>query len=476
MNPDKGDFLHGARRNQRGQVILFMTLFVPMLFGMAALAVDFGLVFVYNEELAASTQAATLAGAYAMSLPGATVASTTSAVTTYGGTAGNKNAYSNLIGVSLVTGYPQLSCLNTLIRVFGLQCWGPSNTNALVVKQQVAAPLFFLRVFGFNSVTLTATATAAMRGASAGPYNVAIVVDSTRSMTDTDAESTCSNTRIYCALQGVQILLQSLSPCPPTEASCGSASAGNVANSVDRVSLWTFPAVTAATAADDYNCGGSAPTTVAYATPFPGTSTYQIVNFSSDYRTSDGATSLSPVSNIVAAAGAKGGCAGLQAKGGFGTYYAQVIYTVQGALAAEQRSYPNSQNVLILLSDGDATASSADMPGASTTSGVYMSTRQQCHQAITAANAAAAAGTRVYAVAYGAEASGCASDTSPAITPCQTMQQIASAPAYFFSDYTATGGSSSCISAAQPISSLNQIFQAIATDLTNAKLIPNNTT
>ena len=116
------------------------------------------------------------------------------------------------------------------------------------------------------------------------------------------------------------------------------------------------------------------------------------------------------------------------------------------------------------------------MPGASTTSGVYMSTRQQCHQAITAADAAAAAGTRVYAVAYGAEASGCATDTSPAITPCQTMQQIASSPEYFFSDYTATGGSSSCISASQPVTGLNQIFQAIATDLTNAKLIPNNTT
>jgi 3D (Asp-Asp-Asp) domain-containing protein len=104
-----------------------------------------------------------------------------------------------------------------------------------------------------------------------------------------------------------------------------------------------------------------------------------------------------------------------------------------------------------------------------------MATTQQCHQAITAAAAAAAAGTRVYAVAYGAEASGCSTDT-PAITPCQTMQQIASAPAYFFSDYTATGGSSSCISASQPVTSLNQIFQTIAVDLGVVKLIPNNTT
>jgi len=343
------------------------------------------------------------------------------------------------------------------------------------VQQQATAPLFFLRVFGFSSVTLTSTATAAMRGASAGPFNVVIIVDSTRSMTDTDSDSTCSNTRIYCALQGVQLLLHNLAPCSPTEASCGAASAGNVANSVDRVGLWTFPAATTATAGDDYTCGGT-PTTAAYAASFPDTSTYQIVNFSSDYRISDGATSLSSSSNIVAAAGGKTGCSGLQAIGGFGTYYAQVITMAQAALVTEQRSYPTSQNVIILLSDGDATATSTDMPGASKTSGLYMSSVQECHQAITAAQTAAAAGTRVYAVAYGAEASGCTTDTSPAITPCQTMQQIASSPAYFFSDYTATGGSSSCISAAQPITSLGQIFQAIATDLTNAKLIPNNTT
>ena len=94
----------------------------------------------------------------------------------------------------------------------------------------------------------------------------------------------------------------------------------------------------------------------------------------------------------------------------------------------------------------------------------------------TAAQNAATAGTRVYAVAYGAEASGCTTDTSPTITPCQTMEGIASNSAYFFSDYTATGGSSSCISASQPVTGLNQIFQVISTDLTEVKLIPNNTT
>ena len=131
----------------------------------------------------------------------------------------------------------------------------------------------------------------------------------------------------------------------------------------------------------------TAPTYTPAATP-----TYQIVNFSSDYRTSDTATSLNTSSNLVIAAGGKTGCTGLQAIGGQGTYYAGVIYSAENLLLAQQAAYPGTQNALIILSDGDANASSADLPGASTTSGVYPSTKQQCHQAITAAQWAATAG------------------------------------------------------------------------------------
>jgi hypothetical protein len=162
--------------------------------------------------------------------------------------------------------------------------------------------------------------------------------------------------------------------------------------------------------------------------------------------------------------------------GGEGTYYAGAIYAAQSALIAEQAANPGSQNVLILLSDGDAgTTDSGAMGSASTTSGTYPSTKNQCAQAVTAAKAAATAGTRVYGVAYGAEASGCGTD-SPSITPCQTMQQISSASQNFYSDYTAKGSDSTCISASQPTSNLNQIFTDIGNDLTVSRLIPNGTT
>ena len=103
----------------------------------------------------------------------------------------------------------------------------------------------------------------------------------------------------------------------------------------------------------------------------------------------------------------------------------------------------------------------------------YPST-QQCHQAVTEAQAAAA-GTIVYTVAYGAESSGCSTDTNPSITPCQTMQNMASSSQNFYSDYTAKGGTNSCVSASHPTNNLNEIFKEISQGPV-ARLIPNNAT
>jgi hypothetical protein len=383
----------------------------------------------------------------------------------------------------MVSGYPKLECLTTLTNE-GIACAeSPGNANAIQVVQQVSVPLTFARAVGANSVTLTASATAAMRGAARLPYNVAIVVDSTASMNDSDGGSNCTGSRESCALAGVQTLLGELSPCGASLSSCGQATKGQVTNLVDQISLLTFPALTSATVADDYNCSSSSPSIKPYPLPTapsytPATTpTYQVVNFSSDYRTSDTATSLNTSSNLVIAAGGKTGCTGLQAIGGEGTYYASAIYSAESLLVAQQAANPGTQNALILISDGNASATSAALPGASTKSLVYPSTNQQCHQAITAAQWAATqgtGGTKVYSVAYGAEASGCSTDTSPTITPCQTMQQIASSTAYFFTDYTSSK-SGGCVSASQPTTNLNQIFTEIAGDLTVARLIPNNT-
>jgi hypothetical protein len=465
-------------RHSRGQALVLVSLMSSLLFGLTGLVVDMGRVYSDQSVLNASTQAAALAGAYAMAQAGASTTSVTTAVTNYTSESGDKNVSAFLSGATLATGYPIFACLTTVTNSFGTQCYGPSSSNAIVVKQKASVPVLFLRIFGTTAVEVSSLATASMKGAVTSPYNLAIVIDTTASMNNTDSGSgsDCNNTRISCALSGVQILLKSLSPCLTSETTCGTVTAGMVANSVDRVSMFVFPPVTTATVADDYNCGSTNPTITSYATPFPGTSTYQVIPFSSDYRTSDTATSLRTASHLGAAVVGTSGTPCLKAVGGEGTFYAQAIYAAQAALVTEQGSFANSKNVMIILSDGDANATSAHMPGASTTTGTYISTLQQCHQAVTAAQAAATAGTLVYTVAYGAAASGCATDTSPSITPCQTMEHMASNSAYFYSDYAATGGTNTCISASQPVTSLSQIFQVIAGDLTVARLIPNGTT
>jgi hypothetical protein len=480
-------------KDDRGQVLPMMAALLVATVATAALSIDLGRAYFGYRELLASTQAAAMAGASVLPNAGAVAAATS-----YSSLTGDNNALANMSNVSMVSGYPQVVCLKTLSND-GMSCVAPGNGNAVQVKQQMVVNLFFAPIFGKKTLTLTAMATAAMSGAITSPYNVAIVVDTTHSMNDTDSDSQCSTTRISCALAGVKILLQGLYPCSAQLATCGSATnnanvgspgifpgGANVPDSVDRVSLFAFPNVTMGTIADDWNCGSTSPTNEPYTFPSAtatsyapsgsSTPTYQIVAYSSDYRTSDTATSLNAVSDAAIAAGGKSGCNGMAAPGGEGTYYAGVIYAAQASLVAEQAANPGSKNVMIVVSDGDAgTTTSGAMPGASTTSGTYPSTKQQCAQAVTAAKAATTAGTRVITVAYGAESSGCGTDTSPAITPCQTMEDMASDSQDFYSDYTATGGDSSCISASQPTTSMNQIFADILTSFTKPRLIPNNT-
>jgi Flp pilus assembly protein TadG len=481
--------------------------------GMGAMALDFGRAFVAFHQLQSASDAAALAGAE--QLPNSTAASWAQ---TYSAGSGGLNSYSWMGNVT-VTITPE--CLATLTGA-GMGCVAPANANALQVTESVNLPTFFARLFGMNSIPISTESTAAMRGSSSVPYNIAVIVDTTASMNTVDSDSQCGAPRISCALQGVQILLQNMEPCSTSLTACGSATANSnggadVTNPVDEVSLFAFPNVTTATVANDYSCSSNPTIPGEYQFPvatdtsyLPGgpagnfilgtggttdpsyNSTYQVVGFSSDYRLSDTATTLNASSNIVMAAGGASGCPGMAAPGGQGTYYAGVIYAAQAALEAEQASRigVNSQNVIILISDGQAQSQPQTMGGTTFTNGVnvgganntgtYPSTVNECAQAVTAAQYATSQGTRIYAVAYGAEAAGCTTasggtDTS-SITPCQTMQGIASSPTYFYSDYTATGSSGDCVSASQSTTNLNQIFFDIATDFTAARLIPNGTT
>lgn len=536
-------FVHKALNDQRGQVLPWVALGMVGFLGMSGLVVDVGHLYVVHRQLQGATNAAALAAMG--SLSGSTT-DIKAAANTYGSDAGGLNPVMGLTGVKTTV---STSCIETMV-TSGSQCIsininGTNKTaNAVKVTQSVSVPTYFMRVLGVNSVDLTATATAS---SSPQPYNVAVIIDTTGSMGTYD--SYCQQTQLACALEGLQILLKALKP------------------SADPVALFTFPAQTANSVGQDY-CDYSAGSLFFPQYPYPaipdksssstdynptGTSpTYKIVDFSTDYRTSDTATDLNLSSNLVKAAGANSGCNGLQLAGSFSwgqdwvgstwsqggqmgpgvTWYSGVIYAAQAALLAKQRERSDhSKNVIIFLSDGNANLFQAAMshgkwgsipvwngrkyvnkygwiptstpptpltdalshltsqPGAA-----YPSWDGDCGQAVLASKTARDQGTIVYSVAYGAEPTGCPTDSTAYaqwrgvssssfykadIVPCQTMFDIATPDSndkYFYSDYQAVGSDTTCVATQKPsdLVSLSKIFASIGADMANPRLIPNS--
>jgi hypothetical protein len=483
---------------------------------LSAASVETGHVYYAYQQLVASTNSAVLAGAAAM--PNTTQAKTN--VTKYSSGSGDLNA-TRMLQNAVAT--PTFVCLNTVSNSLNVPCQtstgGTGGYNALSVTQTATIPMWFGGLIGMKQMNVSYTAEAAMAGGQNSPWNIAVIVDTTSSMNTSDGGDQCSGTRITCALLGVQALLNDLYPCGLGQ-TCSSST-----TYVDSVSLFVFPAVTGTTASKDSTCPTSNPTIVAYTLPdppsnttLPSADTYQVVGFANNYKTSDAATSLNQAAPIVIAAGdsGKSNCSGIQAPGGEGTYYAQVIYAAQAALLLQQAANPGSQNAIILLTDGDATACASNAntsagacntksqlvasegtlngTGTSTSnptgykSYAYPSALGECGQAVLAAQAAANAGTTVYTIGYGAETSGgCPSDTTYSATvstggggwaphdqPCQALAAMASAAVNFYSD-----DGSGCQATAptnQNLTKLTAIFRAIVDNMSTPRLIPTGTT
>ena len=492
--------------DQRGQSLVIVAFSMMGFVGLASISVETAHVYYAYRLLVSSTQAAALAGAQAM--PDTTTASAN--VTAYSSQAGQKNATSILTNAVAT---PTYLCLSTVTNTLKTPCetstGGSGGSNAIKVTQTADAPSWIAGLFGFGNFHLSYTATAAMRGGPASTWNIAIVLDATKSMSDPDSGTQCSRTQESCALKGVQALLSDLYPCALGQ-TCSASD-----TYVDDIALYVFPPVLASTAPLDYCSGGSGtPTHEYYEVPtLPSTWTYQIIGFSNDYRTSDSSTGLNVGSNIVKATGYSGShCSGIVAEGGAGTYYAQAIYQAQSDLISEQTANPGSRNAMIILSDGNATAtvsysgsgsnqkisSSSDLQPSSTnslngitgnnpTSYTYPSAVGECGQAVVAANDAATAGTVVYSIGYGSPTSGCTSDAShsaslsnngaswgPGDSPCQAIGAMASASINFFSDDG--DGCTATATANKSITSLTSIFHQITASLSSPRLIPNGTT
>lgn len=499
--------------DQRGQVLPWAVLLMMVFLGFCAFTVDIGHGLLVKRELQASCDAAALAAAEV--LPSSTYATVAQ---NFSAASGGQNTYGEFsVGTPTVTPL----CLTTVENwpsPYGVPCTSsPMVPNAVQVTETATVHNFFAGALGMPTMTISAVSTAS-KGGKPQPFNVAIILDTTPSMNSPDVNCKVNGktlTQLQCATNAFQAFLMGLNP------------------SEDSISLFTFPNVTTTTVGNDYNCNSDNPTVGPYT--FPSTTaktlstmpytvttttgwgknqttttttvqeTYQVTDWSNNYRTSDGATSLNQNNPLTNAVGGTN-CTGIQTSNE-NTYYAGAIYAAQASLTAEAASRPGTQNAIIFLSDGNATAKESNpggdfSPGSNdmatgnqsttvaTDLGTYPSWVGECSQGLDAANYAKSQGTQFYSIAYGSpttsSSSNCASDRSTSathknITPCQTMQQMSSGwssgdYSYFYSDYF--GGNNGCAAsgAAYGIGDLEGIINAILGHMSGARLIPNGTT
>ncbi len=137
-------------------------------------------------------------------MPNTSQASTN--VTLYSSQSGELNASPMLQNVVAT---PSFLCLSTVTSSLNVPCSTSTGAsggyNALSVTQTAKVNLWFGGMIGLRTMNLAATATAAMRGGTNAPWNIAVILDTTASMNDSDSGAQCSGTQETCALQGAAI-------------------------------------------------------------------------------------------------------------------------------------------------------------------------------------------------------------------------------------------------------------------------------
>ena len=529
-------FARRALKDERGQVLPWIALGLIGMLGMGGMSIDMGRAYVAQAQLQNYANAAVLAAAGLVYNTSSTNNASTEA-TDFSASSGDENVNQALGTVHTTV---KTVCLNSL-QPSGTTCPATSPPpNAVRVTESATIPTYFMSLFKIPTLAVAAEATASMQG-QAQPWNVAIVLDATGSMSTNDTNCGSNVTEFQCALNGIVAMLGSTNPCKSGATSCTNAEANF------HVALFAFPAVSTASVTKENGCSSySTPSFQIYTLPYASatsytpieyeetnshsntfTGTYEVTpintgdgdanGFVSDYYSPTATNGLSTTSSIVkaitkcmkpiSAAGSGVGALNAASQGGI-TYYASIIYAAQSALVAEQKLNSGTNNAIIFLSDGQANlfSSSNDFPNESpyftavpstagyntlTGTGLYPDTTDECQQAIMAAQAATKAGTQVFSVAYGSEATGCSSTSSgtdssnvatgqnatftyKTITPCITMENIASTLNNFYSDYNQSGSGSTCQDSSHTVTSLADIFLAIASSFTQPRLIPNS--
>lgn len=387
-------------------------LFMVPLLGFVGLVVDVGHAYYTQRALQASADAAALAGA--AQLPDPTAAAATAKL--YGAAPGGKNARAN---VSNVTEVITTRCATSLAGCY------PSNVITVKETGKVSTP--FLGIFGVKNVSITAQGSAC--GPCGGrPVDLVLVYDRTLSMCmDFYGNQDPSCSKLNNARAGMETLLSTLDPAQ------------------DKVGLVVLPPATTTSS----RC--TAPPLSVYDSQtaawllVPLTNQYQLANRKLDHN-----SLLVSTIDCLPAAG--------------DTAYANAIDTAQAELVKDGRS--NAEHVIVFFTDGAANTGPSYYPKLSP----YR--QQPCHQGITSAGLAKAAGTIVYSIGYtlngmGGTANQCRAQTysgpaeSPTITAYDAVSQIASNASTFYNQPSA--------------GSLQTIFAQVGADITGPRLIADET-
>ena len=398
--------MRAARRRagaEDGQALIIIVLFLIVLLGFCALCLDVGHAYLAQRRLQSSVDAAALAGA--QELPNVTDATTWA--NNYG--SGGNNNPDGLDGVTMTV---STKCIASIP--------GCLPANAVVVKETGIVKTSFAKLFGVPDFTVHASATACSP-CGEKPIDVMLVLDRTGSMcTDSAGNPDPACNDMENARNGMKTFLGFMNP------------------ALDHVGLAVLPPASSLAArcdapkASNYN---------SLASP------YLLVPLSSDYKTGSDLNDSSDLVSTIDCVKAAGS-----------TAYANAIDAAQAEIVKDGR--PGTQKVIVLLSDGAANTGPSYYPASSP----YRST--PCHQGITSAQTATAAGSSVYSIGYDVGHDICknanGSNEIPAIKAFDALQGIASDSTQFYNQPDAA--------------QLNTIFTKIANDILHgaSRLVDDN--
>ncbi len=370
--------------DERGQALVLVCVFLVVLLGMAALALDVGNAYLAKRRMQASVDAAALAGA--QDLP--SIADATILAHQFG--SDGKNLPRGVDGVQMTV---STRCLRSAP--------GCAPANAVVVKESGTVATHFASVLGIRSFTVHAQATACSP-CGEKPLDIMLVLDRTGSMCTTESgapDPACTD--MNNARQGMKTFLGLLDP------------------TLDHVGLAVLPPATSVS-----TLCSTPPASSSYDST---SSAYVIVPLSSDYLKNG---VLNSSSNLVSTLNC------VQANGW--TAYANALEQAQAELVRDGR--PGVEKVIVFMSDGAANTGPLYYPASSP----YL--LQPCHQGMRSAQTIAGSGTVVFSIGYDVGHDRCQAEDkktqtrspeSPSIDARTALEGIASDPGNYYDKPTA---------------------------------------